>query len=121
MYLEMMKSAVSGTMFNAAEKSVPIGGKTKQGTIPINLEHRKGGKDWPYLGDTMTGWKRLDNVWKLLKSVVDDNIPGDYIETGVWRGGSSVFARAVLASMDEQHKRRSYVCDSFAGLPPGDK
>ena len=48
------------------------------------------------------------------------DIPGDYIETGVWRGESSFFARAVMRSYDEGH-RMSYVCDSFRGLPPGNK
>ena len=43
-----------------------------------------------------------------------------YTETGVWRGGSSIFARAVLAAFGET-KRLSFVCDSFAGLPPGDR
>jgi hypothetical protein len=39
----------------------------------------------------------------------------------VWRGGSSVFARAVLTVLGEADKRVSYVCDSFSGLPPGDR
>ena len=118
-YLEMIKSMVSATVFNQAEKSV-IPGNNNIGTRPLNLESRRGGNDWAYFGDTMTGWKRLDNVWKLLKQVVEDDIPGDYIETGVWRGGSSVFARAVM-NVYGQSNRRSYVCDSFAGLPPGDR
>ena len=41
-------------------------------------------------------------------------------ETGVWRGGSSIVARAVLAAYGATD-RISYVCDSFAGLPPGDR
>jgi hypothetical protein len=41
-------------------------------------------------------------------------------ETGVWRGGSSIFARAVLSAYG-QTDRVSYVCDSFSGLPPGDR
>eukprot|EP00560_Eucampia_antarctica_P000568 CAMPEP_0197836816 /NCGR_PEP_ID=MMETSP1437-20131217/30079_1 /TAXON_ID=49252 ORGANISM="Eucampia antarctica, Strain CCMP1452" /NCGR_SAMPLE_ID=MMETSP1437 /ASSEMBLY_ACC=CAM_ASM_001096 /LENGTH=326 /DNA_ID=CAMNT_0043443291 /DNA_START=411 /DNA_END=1391 /DNA_ORIENTATION=+ len=119
MYLEMIKGLVSGTSFNDAEKSVSPGSTFKT-FRPFNLEVRQGGMDWTYLGDTMTGWKRLDNIRKLLKSVVEDTIPGDYIETGVWRGGASVYARAVLDVLG-QTDRLSYVCDSFAGLPPGDR
>lgn len=119
MYLEMIKGLVSGTSFNDAEKSVSPEPTFK--TIrPFNLKARQWGMDWAYLGDTMTGWKRLDNIRKLLKSVVEDTIPGDYIETGVWRGGASVYARAVLDVLG-QTDRLSYVCDSFAGLPPGDR
>jgi len=65
------------------------------------------------------GGARLDNVRLLLEDVVSRNIPGDYIETGVWRGGSSIFARAVLRSLNEGGLM-SYV-DSFQGLPPGEK
>src|SRR5210317_2091678 len=69
----------------------------------------------------MTGQKRLDNIQSLLKDVFDHNIAGDYIETGVWRGGSSVLAKAVLDVLEPNSQRISYVCDSFMGLPPGEK
>lgn len=120
MYLEMLKSFLTATLFNEAEKSVRPSPK-KLPFLPFDLARRQGGLDWTYLGDTMTGWKRLDNVWELLKNVVNDDIPGDYIETGVWRGGCSVFARAVLYALGQEEDRQSYVCDSFAGLPPGDR
>ena len=124
MYLEMMRMFVSGLVFDNAEGSVsPTTRKTKK--FRLNLPYRKGnreqGKDWTYLGDTMTGTKRLNNVRDLLIDVIGNNIEGDYIETGVWRGGSSVFARAVISMLGEEGERISYVCDSFAGLPPGDK
>jgi hypothetical protein len=61
----------------------------------------------------MTGQKRLDNIQSLLKDVIDHNIAGDYIETGVWRGGSSVLAKAVLDVLEPNSQRISYVCDSF--------
>lgn len=119
LYLEMMKSTVSATVYNKAEKSIKPA-HSLQAPVPISIQKREGGEDWAYFGDTMTGWKRLDNVWNLIKSVVEENVPGDYIETGVWRGGSSVFARAVLNAYG-QSDRRSFLCDSFAGLPPGDR
>jgi len=118
-YLEMIKSMVSGTVYLEAEVSIkPILGvplATSQGTL--NWQSRQKGGDWTYLGDTMTGWKRIDNVHALLQDVMEHNIPGDYIETGVWRGGSSMFARAVMLAYGQPH-RKSYVCDSFSGLPP---
>ena len=52
---------------------------------PLNIERRKGGLDWTYLGVTMTGMARLNNVEALLTDVLTRNVPGDYIETGVWR------------------------------------
>mmetsp|Transcript_23599 Transcript_23599/g.33700 ORF Transcript_23599/g.33700 Transcript_23599/m.33700 type:complete len:396 (-) Transcript_23599:692-1879(-) len=122
MYIEMIKSFVSGRAFRQAELSVgPRLRKHPLDAGPFNEGKRDGGNDWTFAGDTMTGSKRLDNVHTLLKDVIENNIPGDYIETGVWRGGSSVLAKAVLEVLDPNSNRNSYVCDSFMGLPPGDK
>ena len=123
MYLEAVKSFVSATVFNDAELSVrPRLGQSKVRTGPFQLEKRVIGDDWTLFGDTMTGWKRIDNVKNLVEDVSKNGIVGDYIETGVWRGGSSIFAKAAMSVFDEgQQSRISYVCDSFAGLPPGDK
>lgn len=127
MYLETVKSYVSASVFNDAEKSVKPNPKNVAPSFTplvslgkFNQELRKMGIDWTYIGDTMTGWARLDNVRNLLDDVFKNNVTGDYIETGVWRGGSSIFARAVITSAGETD-RVSFVCDSFAGLPPGDR
>jgi len=118
MYLEFMKSMVTATVYDDAELSVIPGPRYK--VTNFSKEKRAGGKDWVYLGDTMTGWLRIQKLGDLLIDVINNNITGDFIETGVWRGGSSIFARAVLSAMGETD-RISYVCDSFSGLPPGDK
>lgn len=52
---------------------------------PLEVERRKTGMDWTYLGETMTGMARLDNVEALVNDVLARKVPGDYIETGVWR------------------------------------
>jgi hypothetical protein len=126
MYLEMIKSFVSATVFNEAEKSVlPRTSVPKNRVVKFDHSKRETGNDWTYSGDTMTEWKRLDNIAELLKKVTKEKIPGDYIETGVWRGGASVYARAVMNVLmkedDPVTHRASYVCDSFSGLPPGDR
>ena len=118
-YLEMIKSLVSATAYGDAELSVDPA--TPKRTIKFDAKRRIGGEDWTYMGATMTGWKRLDNVRICLQDVIQNKIEGDYIETGVWRGGSSVFARAVISVFGEAENRVSYVCDSFAGLPPGER
>lgn len=122
MYLETIKSFVSGAVYNSAELTVrPATGTSVHKTSKFNLDARIGGDDWTYAGDTMTGFKRLDNVFDLLSDVIFNKVDGDYIETGVWRGGSSIFAKAVLSVLEPNTTRMSYVCDSFAGLPPGER
>jgi O-methyltransferase len=65
---------------------------------------------------TMMGRKRLDNIQSLLDIVLRENVPGDLIETGVWRGGGTIFMRGYLAARGITN-RRVWVADSFAGLP----
>ncbi len=77
------------------------------------------GNYWPLYGDTMIGLKRLDNLQFCVESVIKDGIPGDLIETGVWRGGACIFMRAILAAYDITD-RKVYVADSFEGLPKPD-
>ena len=34
------------------------------------------------------------------ESVIRDSVPGDFVETGVWRGGATIFMRAILKAND---------------------
>ena len=65
---------------------------------------------------TMVGRKRLDNIQYCLDLVRADGIEGDVIETGVWRGGASIFMRGYWAAW-EMTDRTVWVADSFEGLP----
>jgi O-methyltransferase/8-demethyl-8-(2,3-dimethoxy-alpha-L-rhamnosyl)tetracenomycin-C 4'-O-methyltransferase len=78
---------------------------------------RETGSDWPSVAHTMVGVVRLTNLKQLTQRTIDECIPGDYIETGVWRGGCCILMRAVLEA-NQIRDRKVYVADSFAGLPP---
>jgi O-methyltransferase len=96
----------------------------KRGVSPmrrraINLEHRNEGRDWPAVGYTMVGVKRLSQLQACVEDVLANNIPGDFIEAGTWRGGASIFLRAVLKVHDIED-RKVCVADSFQGLPAPD-
>ncbi len=52
-------------------------------TIP---ESRIEGRDEPERGYTMIGLKRMENLHEMLEYVRKNNIKGDLVETGVWRG-----------------------------------
>jgi hypothetical protein len=73
----------------------------------------------PPWAKTMVGSARLDNVEDCMRHVIEADIPGDVIETGVWRGGTTIFMRGVLRAYGDSD-RRVYVADSFAGVPPPD-
>jgi O-methyltransferase len=85
----------------------------------VDPEVRRLGGDWPSEAETMIGIVRLDNLQHCITSVLDSEIPGDLIETGVWRGGATIFMRAVLKARNVTD-RTVWVADSFQGLPKPD-
>lgn len=87
--------------------------------VPFDESKRAEGRDWPAEADTMIGLKRLENLQHCVTEVIRKNIPGDLIETGVWRGGASIFMRAVLKAYGDQ-TRSVWLADSFQGLPKPD-
>jgi O-methyltransferase len=85
----------------------------------FNPVRRTIGMEWPDDGETMIGLCRLDNLEHCITSVLEHNVPGDFIETGVWRGGASIFMRAVLRAYGDT-TRKVWLADSFQGLPKPD-
>jgi O-methyltransferase len=83
----------------------------------FNLSVRTEGRDWPSVAHTMVGVRRLENLRDLVERALHEQVPGHFIETGVWRGGCCILMRGVLAAYGVRG-RNVYVADSFAGLPP---
>src|SRR5205814_6734396 len=69
-----------------------------------------------FIGYTMVGHRRLENIQMCVEDVLRNQVPGDLIETGVWRGGASIFMRAVLKAYGVTD-RKVWLADSFEGLP----
>jgi O-methyltransferase len=82
-----------------------------------DTRNRMEGRTWPLVAHTMIGLKRLDNLEFCIEKVITTGVPGDLIETGVWRGGATIFMRAVLKAYGVTD-RYVWVADSFEGLPP---
>lgn len=78
---------------------------------------RTEGLDYPATAFTMVGRRRLHQFRTAVETVLAEGIPGAIVETGVWRGGASMLARAVLA-LHGARDRQVVLADSFAGLPP---
>jgi O-methyltransferase len=80
---------------------------------------RRIGADWPEHAETMIGALRMANLKLLVETIIYQEIPGDLIETGVWRGGACIFMRGLLTALVDPG-RKVFVCDSFEGLPKGE-
>jgi hypothetical protein len=65
---------------------------------------------------TMTSVARMYALYEAIRYVSAAQIPGDVVECGVWRGGSSMPAALTLAQLDEH--RKMWLYDTFEGMPP---
>jgi O-methyltransferase len=88
-------------------------------TSPFGQRKRDLGLDWPAEAETMIGMQRLTSLQHCVETVLADDIPGDLVECGVWRGGACILMRAVLAAYGDE-TRCVWLADSFAGVPRPD-
>lgn len=115
LYLDLMKRCLTRTLFpdgSIIPSYTPTAGE-------FSIEKRIEGLDWPSEAETMVGLKRLDNVHECVVDVLKQGVSGDLVETGVWRGGTAILMRAVLAAYGDR-TRCVWVADSFQGLPQPD-
>jgi O-methyltransferase len=91
----------------------------RKGTHHVDRRTRELGLDWPPEAETMIGMQRLSSLQDCVETVVTENIPGDLVETGVWRGGACILMRAVLAAYGDE-TRSVWLADSFQGVPRSD-
>jgi O-methyltransferase len=87
--------------------------------LPFDQRKRDLGLDWPAAAETMIGMQRLTSLQHCVETVITEDVPGDLVECGVWRGGACILMRAVLAAYDDD-ERCVWLADSFAGVPPPD-
>jgi O-methyltransferase len=120
MYLDLMKRTLSGWVYadgNMLTEKRVLG--QEDDIAPFDAHLREQGGDWPENAQTMIGLQRLDNLQACIEDVLVNGVPGDLIETGVWRGGATILMRAVVKAYGVED-RRVWVADSFEGLPRPD-
>jgi len=113
--LDLLKLSLTG--ISDGDPCIPLAGNGYRSEF--NLADRRRGADWPAHALTMIGLARLDNIQQCVEQILADGIPGDLIETGVWRGGACIFMRALLKAHGVTD-RTVWVADSFAGMPPAE-
>ncbi len=134
LYLDLLKGALTrlwfedGRIERAPRPAAPgrlerlLGKRTADGEAGYTSEAgydralREVGLDWPAAAETMVGMQRLDGLQACLQDALARGVPGDVIETGVWRGGASILMKGVLRAHGEDD-RTVWVADSFRGLP----
>ena len=69
---------------------------------------------------TMTSWERLYSLFMAVRYIVKNNIEGDIVECGVWRGGSMMMAALTLLKSGDDN-RKFFLYDTYEGLPKPDE
>ena len=115
-YLDLLKLALCDL---AGSSTVSVGAMPDGSVVSRQLrgearQVRSAGMDWPLQGLTMVGLGRLDDLQACVETVVAEDVEGDLIEAGAWRGGAGMFMRAVLNTLGDE--RTVHVADSFQGF-----
>jgi O-methyltransferase len=113
---EPRRGTLRHAIFRRGRRVLQRRGLEVVGRFAFAEDVRANGRDWPPDAETMIGLKRLDNLQECVTDVIEKRVPGDLIETGVWRGGACIFMRAMLKAYGELD-RTVWVADSFRGLP----
>jgi hypothetical protein len=138
-YLDLLKRSVSGRTLGLVryyrplvgpadwkrrliDRMLPDGHEVAASSV-FDARTNDEGKTWvaelPPGVITMIGQRRLDHLESCVADIIKSHIPGDLIETGVWRGGATIFMKGVLRAYGDT-ERVVYAADSFAGLPAPD-
>lgn len=135
-YLDLMKRSLTGAL--TEDRSSILGASTAS-SLPKRAAHALGriaqrfdieiahkrpydpalrevGQDWPSRAESMIGLRRMENLRECIEHIIRDDVPGDLIETGVWRGGACIYMKANLAAWGDT-TRTVWLADSFEGLP----
>ena len=111
LYLDLLAKSLTGTLYEPEpDHDNPDAGRF---VVAFTMHYIRG------TAVTMLPTKRLHNIRRCVETVVREGVPGDVIETGVWRGGGSIFMRGCLEAFGAAD-RVSWVADSFEGLPEPD-
>ena len=89
LYLDLLINTLANTIYQ--DRSID---PSNAGSFQPGL--RAEGRDWPAVAHTMIGVQRLKNVQELAQRVINEGVPGDFVEAGVWRGGCCILMRGIL-------------------------
>jgi len=117
--ISLIKSDQTQKLYLDLMKGVLINLYQIQNTDGYNIQDRINGIGWNPNAYTMLSLKQLNAIDFMYADIIKNNIPGDLIECGVWRGGATIFMKALLKSNNDT-TRKVWVSDSFEGCPKPD-
>ena len=74
----------------------------------------------PYTMTVLRGIEPSYSLYKAVQYVVENKIPGDFVECGVWRGGSVILIALALAHFGDTD-RKIFLYDTFTGMTKPDE
>ncbi len=108
----LLQSHITATIDAIVDDVFPKN-RAKKRTLKVDDGH-----NYPLFALSMIGRDSLDSLAAQVIAAIDGGIPGDLIETGVWKGGASILMSVIVHAMGQSRRRRVFVCDSFDGVPP---
>lgn len=90
---------------------------SSQRRLPVEATHEEASAIRALEPFTMTSAERLWALGHAVRYLVDEGIDGDFVECGVWRGGSVMAMAQELIRLDSTD-RRIWLYDTFAGMTP---
>ena len=119
LYLDVMKRAIINVLFLEVSKPSWFYGADRTPVLApgFSLPRRVLGEDMPANSFSMVGLHRLNNIQSCLETALEERVPGDFVETGAYRGGACIFARAVLKAHGVTD-RNVVACDTFSPPKP---
>lgn len=125
LYIDLVKRSVGDFLYNfdqifTQDKQTPFAWTDwrtgRKHVISDFDELKENGLIGSQTAHTLIGMHRLNQLQTAVETVIQENIAGDLIETGVLRGGACIFMRAILKAYAISD-RTVWVADSFEGFP----
>ena len=69
----------------------------------------------PYTMTVSRGFEPAYSLYKTVEYLVKNDVPGDFVECGVWQGGSIILVALALAHFGDT-SRKIYLYDTFEGM-----
>lgn len=113
-YLDLLKRAVQGYL--------QLGAQTELAEYFVDDVPRYADGRWVVPLDcrphTVLHRSQLDLLEQLAREADARNVPGDFMEAGIWRGGAVIFLLGLVRAL--RMKRRVVAADTFTGIPRND-